>query len=62
MHLADAGEAVMRLIEQRKELPTDLPLLVGESETVGYDKIQRTVGRLLRAEDWETQKIPKTQR
>jgi len=52
----------MRLIEQRKELPTDLPLLVGESETVGYDKIQRTVGRLLRAEDWETQKIPKTQR
>jgi len=60
VHLADAGEALMRLIEKRKELPTDLPLLVGEPETLSYDEIQRTVGRLLHGEDWETQEIPKT--
>lgn len=60
LHLADAGEALMRLIEKRKELPTDLPLLVGEPETLSYDEIQRTVGRLLHGEEWETQEIPKT--
>lgn len=59
VHLDDAGEALMRLIEKRKELPAKFPLLVGEPETLSYDEIQRSVGRLLHGEEWETQEIPK---
>jgi len=49
----------MRLINKRKELAPELPLLVGEPETLSYDEIQRTVGRLLHEEEWKTQEIPK---
>jgi nucleoside-diphosphate-sugar epimerase/uncharacterized membrane protein len=59
VHLDDAGEALMQLIEKRKELPPELPLLVGEPETLSYDEIQRTVGRLLHGEEWKTQEVPK---
>ena len=60
VHLADAGDAILRLIEKRKELPPELPLLLGEPETLSYDEIQRTAGRLLHDEQWETREIPKT--
>lgn len=59
VHLVDAGEAILRLIEKRKELPTVVPLLLGEPETLSYDEIQHTVGRLLHGEDWKTREIPK---
>lgn len=60
VHLDDAGDALMRLIDKRKELPPELPLFVGEPETLSYDEIQRTVGRLLHGEEWKTQEVPKT--
>lgn len=59
VHLDDAGEALLRLIDKRKELPPALPLLVGEPQTLSYDEIQRTVGPLLHGEEWKTQQIPK---
>ena len=59
VHLVDAGEAILRLIEKRKDLPTEVPLLLGEPETLSYDEIQHTVGRLLHGEDWKTREIPK---
>ncbi|MBY0320274.1 MAG: NAD-dependent epimerase/dehydratase family protein [Reyranella sp.] len=60
VHLDDVGEALIRIIAMRKELPPEMPLLVGEPETLSYDKIQRTVGRLLYGQEWETRQVPKT--
>lgn len=59
VHLDDVGEALFRIIEKRKELPPELSLLVGEPETLSYDEVQRTSGRLLHGEEWETHEIPK---
>lgn len=59
VHLDDVGEALFRIIEKRNELPPELSLLVGEPETLSYDEVQRTSGRLLHGEEWETHEIPK---
>jgi nucleoside-diphosphate-sugar epimerase/uncharacterized membrane protein len=59
VHVDDVAGAIMRLVEKRKDLPPELPLLIGEPETLSYDEIQRIAGRLLHSEDWETKEIPK---
>lgn len=59
VHLEDLADAVIRLVDKRKELPPVLPLLVGEPETLSYDEVQRIAGRLLHDEEWKTQQIPK---
>ena len=35
-----------------------MALLVGEAETLSYDELQHTLGRLIHGEDWETIEIP----
>jgi nucleoside-diphosphate-sugar epimerase len=59
VHLDDVMDAFARLIEKRKDLPAELPLLVGEPEALSYDEIQRIVSRRLHSEEWPTQEIPK---
>lgn len=60
IHLDDLADVVLQLVGRRKELPHELPLLVGEPETLSYDEIQRTVSRLLHGEEWHTRTIPKS--
>jgi len=60
VHLADLAEALQLCVERRFRLPLELPLLIGEPETVSYDQLQRTIGRLIHHEVWETYQIPKT--
>jgi hypothetical protein len=50
---------VALLIERRHELPNELPLPLGEADTMSYDELQSDIGRLLHGEDWETRRIPK---
>lgn len=59
LHLDDLIDAVTRLIERRSKLPEHLTLLLGEPETLSYADLQKTIGRLLHGEEWETQQIPK---
>jgi nucleoside-diphosphate-sugar epimerase len=58
LHLGDLIEAASRLIERRKRLPPELPLLLGEPEVMGYGELQREIGRLVRVSEWETWEIP----
>lgn len=60
LHLDDLTEALLRIVERRKELPPELPLLLGETETLSFGELQRELGRLIHDEDWETRQIPKT--
>jgi nucleoside-diphosphate-sugar epimerase len=59
VHLDDLVEAFRLLVERRAKLPRELPLLLGEPETVSYEELQRTLGRLIHGEEWETREIPK---
>ena len=58
VHRDDLADAVARLVERRRELPAELPLLIGEPEAPGYAEIQDIVGRELHGEGWSTVRIP----
>ena len=58
LHLADLIVAVSRLIERRNTLPSELPLLLGEPEVMGYGELQSEIGRLIYGTEWETWEIP----
>jgi nucleoside-diphosphate-sugar epimerase len=59
LHLHDLVDAFVLLVERRARLPRELTLLLGEEETLSYDELQRTFGRLIHGEEWETRQIPK---
>jgi nucleoside-diphosphate-sugar epimerase/uncharacterized membrane protein len=59
LHLEDLADAVLHLIKRRKELPSELALLLGEPEAIGYGGLQAEIGRLIHGKSWETREIPK---
>ena len=58
LHMNDLVDAVELAVERRNDLPTELPLLLGEPETLSYDELQHTFARLIWGEHWETIEIP----
>jgi nucleoside-diphosphate-sugar epimerase len=48
-HLADLVQAFRSAVAARAALPSESIMLVGEPDPMGYDKIQRTLGRRLRS-------------
>jgi len=59
VHLEDLVEALVLAVEHRKELPQITTLLIGESETLSYDWLQRAISRELHGKEWKTFRIPK---
>ncbi len=59
LHLDDLTDAVARTVERRKELPPELPLLIGEPDAVGYAEIQDIVHCEVHGKEWSTVRIPK---
>jgi nucleoside-diphosphate-sugar epimerase len=60
LHLDDLVDAFFLLTKRRMELPSESVLLVGEPETLSYDELQHTLGRLIHGEEWDTREIPKS--
>jgi len=58
LHLDDLVEALLRIVERRKTLPPELPLLLAEEETLTYRQLQHEIGCLVHGEQWETIRIP----
>lgn len=58
--MEDMVTALVLAVEQRKELPQVTTLLIGESETLSCDELQRTISRQLYGQEWNTYQIPKT--
>src|SRR5688572_397890 len=59
VHLDDTLNAIRLAVENRRQLPPDTTLLIGEPETLSYDELQRAFARLIHDEEWETRQIPK---
>ncbi|MBI4396057.1 MAG: NAD(P)-dependent oxidoreductase [Elusimicrobia bacterium] len=60
MHLDDLVDAFVSLVKRRAQLPPELPLLIGEPDTLSYGTLQQAIGRLIYHEPWKTYRIPKT--
>jgi len=60
IHLDDFTDAVERLIDRRKQLPAERPLLVGEPDALGYEEVQNIIGCALHGEEWTTVRIPQS--
>ncbi len=60
VHLDDLVEALWLTVEQRTALRPETVLLIGESETLSYDELQQSLGRLIHEEEWGTRQIPKS--
>jgi nucleoside-diphosphate-sugar epimerase len=59
LHVDDLADAVVRLVERRRNLPEELELLIGEPDAMPYEAIQNRIGRLLHGRDWSTWQVPK---
>jgi nucleoside-diphosphate-sugar epimerase len=59
VHVDDVTDAILCAVERRAALPAEVPLLIGEPETLSYDELQRTLARLIHDEAWETHEVPK---
>jgi nucleoside-diphosphate-sugar epimerase len=59
VHMEDMVEALVLAVEHRKNLPQVTTLLIGESETLSYDELQRAISRQLHGKEWKTYPIPK---
>ncbi|MFC4172438.1 NAD-dependent epimerase/dehydratase family protein [Microvirga sp. GCM10011540] len=60
VHIDDLADAFARLVDRRRDLPPELPLLVGEAEALGYAEVQNIIGEAMHGEDWTTVRIPKS--
>ncbi len=58
LHMEDLVDAIVLAVKRRAELPPELPMLLGEPETLSYDELQHTFARLIHGDDWETLGVP----
>lgn len=59
VHVDDVVEALSLGVQRRGRLDHETSVLIGEPETLSYGELQRTLGRLVHDQDWETKQIPK---
>lgn len=58
LHLDDLLDAIERVVERRAALPEIFPVLLGEAEVMGFGEVQKTLGRLIHDEEWQTNSVP----
>lgn len=59
VHMDDLVEAIRLAVDKRKELPSELTLILGEERTMSYDAMQKCISRLLFNRNFTTLRIPK---
>jgi nucleoside-diphosphate-sugar epimerase len=58
VHVDDAVDALVRVVERRGRLPERYPVLIGEPDTIGYGELQDLIACALHGEQWRTFEIP----
>src|SRR5207244_1134151 len=59
LHMDDLIDAIELAVQKRSKLPDELVLLIGETKTMSYDALQRSISRLIRGSEIKTWRIPK---
>lgn len=60
LHRQDMLDAFRQTVERRQQLPTEVELLIGEDDAIGYDSLQDELGQLMHGvKDWPTVSLPK---
>jgi nucleoside-diphosphate-sugar epimerase len=57
VHNDDVVDAILLAFARRKELPPEVILLIGETESLSYDELQRAFGQLIHGVKWNTRAI-----
>src|ERR687892_512843 len=58
VHNDDVVDAILLAFARRKELSPEVILLIGETESLSYDELQRAFGQLIHGVEWNTWAIP----
>lgn len=58
LHMDDLVDAIEWTVARRAALPPEVPILLGEPETLSYDELQHTIARLIHGKGWETIELP----
>jgi nucleoside-diphosphate-sugar epimerase len=58
VHVDDAVDALVRIVERRGELPDRYPVLIGEPDTLGYGELQDIIACALHGTEWRTFRVP----
>jgi nucleoside-diphosphate-sugar epimerase len=58
VHVDDAVDALVRVVERRDRLPARYPVLIGEPDTVGYGELQDVIACALHGKPWRTFEVP----
>ena len=59
VHNDDVVDAILLAVARRNELPAEVMLTIGESESLSYDELQRAFGQLIYNVEWKTHAVPK---
>jgi nucleoside-diphosphate-sugar epimerase len=59
VHVEDTARLMEMLVGQRRRLPRDLALMVGERRVLSYGELQEQMGRLIHGKPWNTRRISK---
>ncbi|MEP7291103.1 MAG: NAD-dependent epimerase/dehydratase family protein, partial [Chloroflexota bacterium] len=58
VHNEDVVDSILSAVARRRELPPEVMLLIGESESLSYDELQRSFGKLIHGVEWKTHSLP----
>ena len=58
LHMEDLMDALEKTVAKRKELPPEIAINIGESETLSYEELQNQIGNLIHGEEWKTYAVP----
>jgi nucleoside-diphosphate-sugar epimerase len=58
VHNDDVVDAILLAFSRRKELSPEVVMLIGETESLSYDELQRAFGQLIHGVEWNTRAIP----
>jgi nucleoside-diphosphate-sugar epimerase len=57
VHNDDVVDAILLAFARRNGLPSEVILLIGETESLSYDELQRAFGQLIHGVEWNTRAI-----
>ncbi|MGH9243906.1 MAG: NAD-dependent epimerase/dehydratase family protein [Acidimicrobiales bacterium] len=59
LHIADLIDALVAVVDRRRELPDEVAILLGEEDAPSFAELQHLIADALHGEPWRTVRVPK---